>query len=114
VTLIAVTLAGSLGAVSRYLVSGWAQERFRRNFPIGTLAVNLAGSFTLGLIAGSGPGDALPVLAGIGFLGGFTTFSSWMVETVLLGARSKGALANLSVTLLGGVAVAALGFILTR
>jgi CrcB protein len=77
------------------------------------MLVNLTGSFALGLIAGSGAAETMSTMALIGFLGGFTTFSSWMVETVLLGARSRGAWLNLSLTLLGGVAAAVLGFVLT-
>ncbi|MFZ0014433.1 MAG: CrcB family protein, partial [Acidimicrobiia bacterium] len=111
-TLVAAGLAGSLGAILRYLLSGWAQERFQRDFPVGTMLVNLTGSFVLGIVVGADPAETLATIALIGFLGGFTTFSSWMVETVLLGARSRGAWLNLSLTLLGGVGIAVLGFIL--
>jgi len=114
VTLLAASLAGSLGAVFRYLLSGWAQERFQRDFPVGTMLVNLTGSLALGLVAGAEPVATMSTITLIGFLGGFTTFSSWMVETVLLGARSRGAWLNLSLTLLGGIGAAVVGYLLTH
>lgn len=113
-TLVVLSLAGSVGAVARYAVSGWVQERFRSDFPLGTMAVNLVGAFALGLVAGLDGLDSGPLLAVAGFLGGFTTFSTWMVETIRLGPWSARAAWNLSLSLFGGVAVAALGYILTR
>ncbi|MGD2060059.1 MAG: CrcB family protein [Acidimicrobiia bacterium] len=110
-TLLLVSLAGSIGAVSRYFVSGWIQARSPWNFPVGTLTVNVLGSLALGLIVGTGAIDSAPVIAGVGFLGGFTTFSTWMVETARLGS-TRGFL-NLSLMLLAGVAAAATGLILT-
>ncbi len=110
-TLLLVSAAGSIGAVLRYLVSGWVQERSRWNFPVGTLTVNVLGSLALGVVLGAGNIDSAPVIAGVGFLGGFTTFSTWMVETARLGS-TRGFL-NLSLMLLAGVVAAATGLILT-
>lgn len=112
-TVIIASLAGSVGAALRYLVSGWVQDRSRPQFPMGTLVVNAAGSLLLGILVGAGDLESTSVLAGIGFLGGFTTFSTWMVETIRLGVASSRALANLFVALIAGVALAALGYILT-
>lgn len=88
--LLLVGLGGAAGAVSRYLVSGWVQGWLRQTtFPYGTLAVNLTGSFLIGLLftlAGE-RGWLSPdarLLAMIGFLGAYTTFSTFSVETVLL------------------------------
>lgn len=111
--LIVVSLAGSAGAVARYLVSGWVQGSSRSDFPVGTMTVNLVGAFALGLVAGLDGVESGPLLALTGFLGGFTTFSTWMVETIRLGPWSLRAAWNLSLSLLGGVAAAAVGFILT-
>jgi fluoride exporter len=113
-TIAAVSIAGAAGAVCRYLVSGWVQNAVRSDFPAGTLTVNLVGSFALGLIGGTGPLDSTLVLFAVGFLGGFTTFSTWMIETVRLGHRSLRTLFNLVVSLVGGLAVAAVGFTLTN
>jgi CrcB protein len=115
-TLLLATFAGAVGAVCRYLLSGLVQQRARSDFPLGTLAVNLAGAFLLGLLAGSDALRSTATLAGAGFLGGFTTYSTWMIETIRLGipplrARAVG---NLALTLLAGVALAAAGYSLTN
>jgi len=111
--LVIASLSGAVGAVCRYLVSGWVQGRVDSDFPAGTLGVNLVGSLLLGLLAGGVTTDTNLGVAAVGLLGGFTTFSTWMVETLGLGARSPRAIVNLSVSLLGGVALAAIGFNLT-
>jgi CrcB protein len=110
-TVVAV-IAGAVGAACRYLVSGVVQERSDSDFPLGTLVVNLAGSFLLGAVAGAGTLTSWTTLALVGFLGGFTTFSTWMIETVRLGIGSSTAraVANLMLTLVAGVALAAAGY----
>jgi CrcB protein len=110
------TVAGAVGALSRYLLSGFVQERVDSDFPIGTLAVNLTGAFLLGLVVGVDQLESVATLAVAGFLGGFTTFSTWMIEAVRLGIpplRAR-ALINLTITLLAGVALAAAGYSLTN
>lgn len=83
-----VTVGGAAGALARYLVSGWVQGASGGLFPVGTLAVNLSGSFLLGFLMQAM--EALPVGANlramltIGFLGAFTTFSTYSYETVML------------------------------
>lgn len=113
-TLVIASLAGSAGALARYLVSGWVQETLHSDFPLGTLTVNVVGSFALGLLIGMGDLHSLPIVAGVGFLGGFTTFSTWMVETIRLGPMSSRAVINLGLPLALGASGAALGLILTR
>ncbi|MGF1617971.1 MAG: fluoride efflux transporter FluC [Acidimicrobiia bacterium] len=113
-TLLAASIAGAAGAVCRYLISGWVHEGFQSDLPIGTLTVNLTGSLGLGLIVGAGPLDSVLTLTAIGFLGGFTTFSTWMIETIRLGPRSPRALLNLLLSLTGGVTAAIIGFTLTN
>ena len=112
-TLVTASLAGAVGAVCRYLVSGWVQTASSSDFPVGTLCVNLTGSFGLGLVVGAGHLDSTLILTAVGFLGGFTTFSTWMIETIRLGPRSPRALINLSLSLTGGVIAAAVGFTLS-
>ncbi len=76
---------GALGTVARYLVSGWAHRLTDSTFPFGTLIVNLAGSFLIGLIWGltetQNFSTNLRVFIYIGLFGGFTTFSSFAFET---------------------------------
>jgi fluoride exporter len=112
--LVVLSLAGSVGAVCRYLVSGSVQTRHRSDFPIGTLTVNLAGSFGLGLVVGYGALESTLTMALVGFLGGFTTFSTWMIETLGLRVSSPRALLNLTSSLAGGLFAAGVGFILTN
>jgi CrcB protein len=111
-TLVVVSIAGAFGALFRYVVSGWVQERTGSSFPVGTLAVNLSGAFLLGLIAGGGDIDSVAVIAGMGLLGGFTTFSTWMVETVRMGLLPlhARAIANVTVLAVLGPALAVIGY----
>lgn len=111
-SLLALSLAGAVGAVCRYVMSGWIQARHQSGFPFGTLAVNLSGSFGLGLVAGLGDIESVWALAAFGFFGGFTTFSTWMIETIGLRLVSPRAALNLTLTLAGGVLGAGAGFML--
>lgn len=79
-----VGIGGAGGALLRYLVS----EVFRtQEYPYGTFAVNVLGSFVLGLATFSGVGGEAGLLIGTGLLGAFTTFSSFSFETVRLWER---------------------------
>ncbi len=107
--------AGGLGAICRYVVSGVVQRWSRSDFPTGTVAVNLVGAFALGAAVGSGLGSVGNALLG-GFLAGFTTFSTWMVESMGLGLVPRPrvrAMVNLVGTLLAGLALAAAGYSIT-
>lgn len=94
-----VALGGAVGAVARYSVGGWAQSLVGTTFPLGTMVVNVAGSFLLGLTISLTDHLALPAelrsLVAIGFLGAFTTFSTFSYEAVVLlsgGEWTRGAL----------------------
>lgn len=114
--IVILSVAGGVGAVFRYLLSGAVQERAGAGFPAGTLAVNLVGAFLLGLVAGTDGVTSLWTAAVAGLLGGFTTYSTWMVETVRLGlVRLRPfAVLNLLAAVAGGVILAAIGFSLTN
>jgi CrcB protein len=110
-----VFLGGGLGSVVRYLIGQSAAAAFGVTFPYGTILVNLTGCFALGVvvqlaIAGSWHGDVRAALAA-GFLGGFTTYSSFNQETLAMFASgATGAAAvNVAITLAGGLAAGALG-----
>lgn len=80
---------GALGCLARYYLSGWVYDLLGRDFPYGTLVVNILGAFLIGLIMEFGlRGTLLPVdlRVGltIGFLGGLTTFSTFSYETFRL------------------------------
>ncbi|HSF84960.1 MAG TPA: CrcB family protein [Acidimicrobiia bacterium] len=115
-TWVVATVAGSLGAALRYLVGGAVQRRGRGTLPVGTAAVNLTGAFVLGVILGTGH-SGWPWIAAAAVMGGFTTFSTWMVETVALGVvprPSLRAVINLYGLAALGVLVVALGYYSTN
>jgi CrcB protein len=108
---LAVGVLGGLGAIARFAVDGAVGSRALGRLPLGTLVVNISGAALLGLLAGLAlTGDAL-LLAGTAVLGSYTTFSTWMFETHRLGEDGEGhvAIANVLLSLLLGVAAAALG-----
>jgi CrcB protein len=115
-TTVVVAVAGSVGALARYVLSGVLQRRSRTGLPVGTAGVNLLGAFLLGLIVGVSDGS-LWWTAAAGFTGGLTTFSTWMIETIGLGVVPRPtarAVANVAVVATLGVALAALGYHLTN
>jgi fluoride exporter len=83
-----VSLAGALGAMTRYAVDSTVAQRWRASVPVGTLAVNVTGSLLLGVLTGlviaHGAVTGLRTIAGTGFCGGYTTFSAASVETARL------------------------------
>ncbi|HET8528729.1 MAG TPA: fluoride efflux transporter CrcB [Gaiellaceae bacterium] len=78
---IGVALLGGAGAILRFRLDAFVQLRTAGELPLGTLAVNLTGSLALGALHGGGVGGDALFLAGTAFLGSFTTFSTWMLET---------------------------------
>lgn len=115
-TFLVATLAGGLGAVCRYLLAGYVHDHSRTFFPLGTLVVNLAGAFLIGGVVGTDVLPATIAIGAVGFLGGFSTFSTWMVETIRLGVTPfrLGPTVNLALTLIAGVTLAAVGYSLTN
>lgn len=118
---IAIAAGGALGAVLRYGLSGWVQGLAGPRFPWGTLAVNVAGSFLLGV----GMATALAHAGGeawerhfwaIGVLGAFTTYSTFSYETVALieAGDWAGGAANVGLNLVLGIGAAVAGLALGR
>jgi CrcB protein len=109
---IGVGALGGVGALLRFQLDELVQWRAAGEFPWGTLAVNVLGSFGLGLLAGlSVTGDTL-LLVGTAAFGSFTTFSTWMLETERLAEDGEGriALANLALAFAAGLGAAGLGW----
>jgi len=110
-----LALAGGLGAASRFLLDGAIRSRGTGTLPWGTIVINLSGSFLLGLITGLVAAHTLPdgclLIAGTGFLGGYTTFSTASFETVRLIQERKfaAATANGVGVLVAATAAAGLG-----
>lgn len=108
---IAVAGIGGAGAIGRFVIDSLVAERAGRQFPLGTLAVNLTGTLLLGVLVGAGASGNLYLLGGTATLGSYTTFSTWMLETHRLAedAQPRRALANAIVSLLLGFGAALLG-----
>lgn len=108
-----VAIAGALGALARYGI-GYAVGA--RDFPWATLPINLAGSFALGFVLRFGElrgwSDLATIALGLGFLGAFTTFSTFSLETqaMLRDGRPAAAAIYVATSVVGGVALAALGY----
>ena len=116
-----VAVFGAAGAMSRYAVDGWVGTWSRGQFPWGTLTVNLIGSFLLGVVIELTTGRLLPhtnwrLALGMGFLGSFTTFSTYTYETIRLAEDAAWGLAMLNVALMttAGMLAAFAGLALGR
>lgn len=112
---------GFLGTVARYLVGLWAGQKWGRSFPLGTFCVNISGSFLIGLLMTllaerlfADPRWRIFLV--IGFLGGYTTFSSFEYETgrLLADAEWLIASANVVFSVLFGLIAVKLGEIIAR
>lgn len=105
---VGVGLLGGVGAIARFLLDGRVAGRVGRDFPYGTLAVNVLGSFLLGVLVGATLSDDTYRLLGTGLVGAFTTFSTWALESHRLGEDGELArgVANFAVSLVLGVTVA--------
>jgi CrcB protein len=113
VTLLLVALGAAVGAPLRYLADRAARGRFGDAAPWGTLAVNVAGSYLLGLLAALPVGGAVTALAGTGFCGALTTWStlSWETLTLLRGGARRRAAAYALGSIAAGLAAAGAGML---
>jgi CrcB protein len=110
---VGVALLGGVGALARWTLDGLVSARWGRQFPLGTLAVNLTGAFTLGLLVGAGVQGQALLLVGTAVLGSYTTFSTWMFESHRLGedGERRLAVANLALSLAAGLLAALVGWL---
>nr|WP_269813510.1 CrcB family protein [Ornithinimicrobium sediminis] len=110
-----VVLLGGLGAATRFVVDGVVTQRSGTGLPVGTMLVNVSGSALLGLLTGArlfhGLDETAYVVLAVGFCGGYTTFSTAMVETVRLaqGGDVRRAVVTVTGSLVLAVAAAAAG-----
>jgi CrcB protein len=106
-----VCLLGGLGAVTRLTVDKAISRRVARPFPFGTLVVNTSGALLLGFLAGLALPTHLALLAGTGFVGSYTTFSTWMFETHRLAEEGqlRSAVGNIVLSVALGLPAAFLG-----
>ncbi|MSP54398.1 MAG: fluoride efflux transporter CrcB [Myxococcales bacterium] len=119
--LLLVVLGGGVGSGARFLVSAWMLDRFGASFPWGTFTVNVVGSFLLGVVmqlgqAGASLTPEARLFLTTGFMGGFTTYSTFNHETIRLlqGGSLVAAFGNVGLTLGSCLAAGALGVALVR
>jgi len=106
-----VLVIGGLGAVARFMLDRAVSHRTKGSFPYGTLAVNISGAALLGFLSGLVLSHEVAMLAGTAFLGAYTTFSTWMLETQRLTDERQiwPAAANIIVSVVLGLTAAAAG-----
>lgn len=118
--LILVMAGGAIGAGFRHLFGRWTLSAFGPNFPWGTLGVNLIGGLAMGLLIGTllrtNAPESTRLLLGVGLLGGFTTFSAFSLDTVLMIERGEWSIAAgyVAVSVVGSLIALAIGLNLTR
>ena len=113
--LVYVAVGGAVGSMCRYLTMNWVSSFTSKEFPYGTLAVNILGSFLLGLLIAFlvtilPRGRELHALIAVGFLGGFTTFSAFSMDVYLLMEKGQMMAAATYIILSVTVSVLALFF----
>lgn len=112
--LLLVCAGGALGSGARYLVGVWAVDRFGRDFPWGTLAVNVAGCFLIAVVLRFEQKLSHGVLLALttGVMGGFTTYSAFNMELLrmLHDGRARQAALYVAATLVGCFAAGAAGW----
>lgn len=112
--LLAAALLSGVGALARFGVDDAVRRRTHRvtPFPAGILLVNVSGAFLAGLLAAAALPDATALLLLGGLLGGYTTFSTWMLDSIFAARDRLPAIAllNLAGSLATGFAAAALGW----
>lgn len=114
--ILAVGIGGMAGAIARYLVALGMERVFGQTYPVGTLTVNILGSFLMGIayqygitvFAGDGMKPALFMLVSVGFLGAFTTFSTFSLDIVKAIQRGGNGVCfagiYIAVSIVGGIA----------
>jgi fluoride exporter len=118
--IILLLAGGALGTLARYGLAGFTHKMYIGTFPMGTLVVNLLGSFVIGFLWGVSESRNLSPnyrsFMFIGLLGGFTTFSTYALETMNLIRENeiRQAITNILITNLCGLALVFIGFFIAR
>jgi CrcB protein len=118
--LLLVMAGGAVGAGARHLFGRATLALFGPNYPWGTLGVNLIGGLLMGLLAGTlartGGSEQMRLLLGVGVLGGFTTFSAFSLDVVVMIERGEhlGAVGYVAASVIGALVALYAGLSLAR
>jgi CrcB protein len=106
-----VVVIGGAGSLLRFYADGLVSAVAGRDFPLGTMVINVSGAVVLGLLSGLALSSSQSLLFGTAAVGSYTTFSTWMLETQRLTEERqyRKAALNIAVSLALGIAAAALG-----
>lgn len=110
-----IAFGGILGSLSRFLVSGRISEKHAGTYPLGTFTINISGAFFLGVVTAVNPTHSFYALVSLGFLGSFTTFSTFIYESISLlqSGEKKNAILYLGLSMALGIAGYVGGYYLT-
>lgn len=114
--LILIGVGGALGSISRFTLGKAIAERTSTTFPLGTVIINFLGAFLLGIISQSNINHSIFIMLTEGYLGGFTTFSTFMYEGFNLFQENEklNAFMYIGITLVLGIVGYVLGVVLSR
>jgi len=118
--LLSIALGGAIGAILRYVVSGFTYRYLNGNFPWGTLSANLVGALIIGLLWGVSEEIIIPpslrLFVFVGVIGSFTTFSTYSLETFNLfrDGEIKLALTNILISNILSIVLVFVGFIVSK
>lgn len=114
VNIVLVACGAVLGVLTRLLLSNWIKRKWPMDFPLATFLINLTGSFLLGLLVGSGADSHMQLLIGTGFMGSYTTFSTFKLESIELHLKKKHTtlFSYLGLSYACGILLAGLGILL--
>ncbi|MBP3041835.1 CrcB family protein [Bacillaceae bacterium Marseille-Q3522] len=112
--LLFVAAGAPFGALARAYFTAWVKKRQKSAFPLATFLINLSGSFLLGFFTAAGLNQHVMLFIGTGFLGSFTTFSTFQFENLDLLVKKKKRLflSYIGLSAFLGILLAALGFYL--
>ncbi|ERI92527.1 protein CrcB [Clostridiales bacterium oral taxon 876 str. F0540] len=105
-----VGIGGAFGSITRYSLGRFISSKTKSKFPFGTFFINITGAFLLGILSSSGAGSSVYSLLGDGFLGAYTTFSTFMYEGFNLFQDNKKL--NAFIYILGSLIIGIIGFML--
>jgi fluoride exporter len=107
----AVVIIGGAGSLLRFYADGVVSSVAGRDFPLGTMVINVSGAVVLGLLSGLALSSSQYLLLGTAAVGSYTTFSTWMLETQRLSEERqvRNAIANIVVSIVLGIGAAVFG-----